>query len=167
MVMCHLYTFFGEVYLQIVGLVFNEVICFLIFSFKTFLHILDNNYLSLVFCKYFPPVCDLYSHSLDIVFYRLEAFNFNGVQVIHYFFYGLCLRCCIDHIFICNSHIWKQKSLSCVWLFVTSWNFPGQNIGVGSRSLPQEIFPNQDRTQVSHITGRFFTSWATREGQEY
>ena len=24
-----------------------------------------------------------------------------------------------------------------------------------------------DQTQVSHITGRFFTSWATREAQEY
>ena len=25
----------------------------------------------------------------------------------------------------------------------------------------------RDRTQVSHIAGRFFTSWATREAQEY
>ena len=25
----------------------------------------------------------------------------------------------------------------------------------------------RDQTQVSHITGRFFTSWATREAQEY
>ena len=25
----------------------------------------------------------------------------------------------------------------------------------------------RDRTQVSHIAGRFFTSWATRKGQEY
>ena len=25
----------------------------------------------------------------------------------------------------------------------------------------------RDRTQVSHISGRFFTSWATREAQEY
>ena len=24
----------------------------------------------------------------------------------------------------------------------------------------------RDRTQVSHIAGRFFTSWATREAQE-
>ena len=105
MAMCHLYIFFGEVYLQIVGLVFNEVICFLHLNFKIFLHILDNNYLSHVFCKCFPPVCDLYSHSLDIVFYRVETFNFNEIHVIHYFFYGLCLWCFTDHIFICNSHI--------------------------------------------------------------
>ena len=25
----------------------------------------------------------------------------------------------------------------------------------------------RDQTQVSHIAGRFFTSWATRESQEY
>ena len=25
----------------------------------------------------------------------------------------------------------------------------------------------RDQTQVSHIAGRFFTSWATREAQEY
>ena len=26
---------------------------------------------------------------------------------------------------------------------------------------------HKDRTQVSRIAGRFFTSWATREAQEY
>ena len=40
---------------------------------------------------------------------------------------------------------------------------PGQNTGVGSLSLLQGIFP----TQVSRIAGRFFSSWATREAQEY
>ena len=46
------------------------------------------------------------------------------------------------------------------------WNFPGQNTGVGipfSRASSQL----RDRTQVSHIAGRFFTSWVTREAQEY
>ena len=42
-------------------------------------------------------------------------------------------------------------------------NSPGQNTGVGSLSIPQGIF----WTQVSHNAGRFFTSWATREAQEY
>ena len=37
-------------------------------------------------------------------------------------------------------------------------NSPGQNIGVGNLSLLQRIFPIWDRTQVSHIAGRFFTS---------
>ena len=62
----------------------------------------------------------------------------------------------------------EWKSLSCVRLFVSPldcspWNSPGQNTGVGSLTLPQGIFP----TQVSGIAGGFFTSWATREAQEY
>ena len=36
------------------------------------------------------------------------------------------------------------------------WNSPGQNTGVGSYSLLQGIF-----------AGRFFTSWATRETQDW
>ena len=43
----------------------------------------------------------------------------------------------------------QWKSLSCVWLFVTLWTYspwssPGQNTGVGSHSLLQEIFPTQE-----------------------
>ena len=37
----------------------------------------------------------------------------------------------------------KWKSLSCVWLFANPSNSPGQNIGVGSLSLLQGIFPPQ------------------------
>ena len=47
------------------------------------------------------------------------------------------------------------------------WNSLGQNTGVGSLSLLQGIFSTQDQTQISHITGWFFTSWVTREAQEY
>ena len=46
------------------------------------------------------------------------------------------------------------------------WNSPGQNTGVGSLSLLQGIFPTQGSHSVSHIAGRFFTSWATREAQK-
>ena len=42
---------------------------------------------------------------------------------------------------------------------------PGKNTGVGCRALLQGIFPTRDRTQVSHIVGRFFTIWATRKAQ--
>ena len=42
------------------------------------------------------------------------------------------------------------------------WDSPGQNTWVGSLSLLQRILPTQDRTQVSHIAGRFFNSWATQ-----
>ena len=44
------------------------------------------------------------------------------------------------------------------------WNCPARR---GSLSLLQGIFPTQGSTQVSHIVGGFFTSWATREAQEY
>ena len=43
------------------------------------------------------------------------------------------------------------------------WNSLDQNTGVGTLSFLQGIFP----TQVSGIAGGFFTSWATREAQEY
>ena len=39
----------------------------------------------------------------------------------------------------------------------------GQNTGMGSLSLLQEIFPTQDWTQVSRTAGGLFTSWASRE----
>ena len=38
-----------------------------------------------------------------------------------------------------------------------------KNTGVFSLSLLQGFFPSQESNQVSCITGRFFTSWATRE----
>ena len=46
----------------------------------------------------------------------------------------------------------KWKFLSSVWLFETSWlyspwNSPGRNTGVGSLSLLQEIFLNQESYQ--------------------
>ena len=39
---------------------------------------------------------------------------------------------------------------------------PGKNTGTDCHALLQGIFPTQDRTQVSHIAGGFFTLWATR-----
>ena len=39
---------------------------------------------------------------------------------------------------------------------------PGKNTGMGCHALLQGIFP----TQGSHIAGKFFTIWATREAQE-
>ena len=71
----------------------------------------------------------------------------------------------------------EWKSLGCVWFFVTPWtvatrllcpcNSPGKNTGVGWASVPfsRGSFQPRDCTQVSHIAGRFFTIWATREAQ--
>ena len=65
---------------------------------------------------------------------------------------------------------YKWKSFCYVqlcWCGICPWNVPGQNTGVPSLSLLQEIFPTQDQTQVSHIASRFFTSWATREARTW
>ena len=47
------------------------------------------------------------------------------------------------------------------------WSSPGQNTGVGSLPFSRGSSQPRHRTQVSHIAGWFFTSWATREAQEY
>ena len=47
------------------------------------------------------------------------------------------------------------------------WNSPGQNTGVVAFSFSRGSSQNRDWIQVSHIVGGLFTSWATREGQEY
>ena len=52
---------------------------------------------------------------------------------------------------------------SCSHGLYSPWNSPGQNTGVGSLSLLQGIFQPRDRTQISSIAGRFFTSWITRK----
>ena len=43
------------------------------------------------------------------------------------------------------------------------WDSPGKNTGVGCHFLLQGIFPTQGQTQVSHIAGRCFNLWATKE----
>ena len=50
--------------------------------------------------------------------------------------------------FAMRKKVWKWKSLTRVWLFVTHglyspWNSPGQNTGVGSLSLLRGIFSTQ------------------------
>ena len=59
----------------------------------------------------------------------------------------------------------KWKSLSCVWLLATPWTVVH---GILQTRIPEWVaFPfsrgsyqPRDRTQVSRIAGRFFTSWA-------
>ena len=68
----------------------------------------------------------------------------------------------------------KAKSLSCVRLFVTHMDcsLPGSSVhGIFQARVPEWVAisfsrgssPLRDRTQVSHIAGRHFTLWATRE----
>ena len=64
---------------------------------------------------------------------------------------------------------WKWSSLSRVWLFATPMNYTIHGI-LWARILEWVASPfsrgssqPRDRTKVSLIAGRFFTSWATRE----
>ena len=70
------------------------------------------------------------------------------------------------------------SSLSLIRLFVTLWTVACQaplSMGIlQARVLQWVIMPSsmessqpRDRTQVSHIAGRFFSVWATGEAQSY
>ena len=63
---------------------------------------------------------------------------------------------------------WKVKvAQSCLTLYDPvgyPWNSPGQNTGAFPWRGSSQA---RDRTLVSCIAGRFFTSWATREAKEY
>ena len=78
--------------------------------------------------------------------------------------------------FVCLSsiplYVWVLATQSCLTLS-TQWTVAGQALlsmlfsrqeyRRNSHSCFQVIFPTQGWTQVSHIAGRFFNSWATRE----
>ena len=66
----------------------------------------------------------------------------------------------------------KWKLLSHVWLFLTPWTIVHGILQ--ARILKWVAIPfsrgssqPRDRTQVSHIAGGFFISWATREAPTY
>ena len=70
----------------------------------------------------------------------------------------------------CTSVMWE---FSCVWLFVTPMDYIVHGI-LQARILEWVAITSsrwssqpRDWTQVSCIVGEFFTSWATREAQEY
>ena len=64
---------------------------------------------------------------------------------------------------------WKWKLLSCVWLFATPWTIKSMEFSRPELlewvAIPFSRGSSQprDRTQVSCIAGRLFTSCATRE----
>ena len=97
----------------------------------------------------------------------------NGI--ISFFFCGWVIFHCNMHTYI-HTYIWKWKSLSRVWLFVnpTDCNL----IGSSSRGILQARLlawvavafsrgssQPSHQTQVSCITGGFFTLWITREAR--
>ena len=46
MLACHVFVFFGKVSVQIFDSIFNQVACFLIVDFRSYLHIFSNSPLS-------------------------------------------------------------------------------------------------------------------------
>ena len=95
-------------------------------------------------------------------------FNFSKLTM------GFSVCMCMCFAKICSSILylgertWTWKSFNHVQLFVTPWNVHGI-IQAGilewvAFSFSRGSSQPRDRTQVSHIAGRFFTSWATRDG---
>ena len=84
-----------------------------------------------------------------------------------------CKRTCSRPGGYCNSSTkWKWKSLSRVRLFATPWTIQSPGI-LQARILEWVAFlfsrgssQPRDGTQVSHIAGEFFTSWATGEAHQ-
>ena len=93
----------------------------------------------------------------------------------------LCLLNCRQLLYLLShqrnpicTNIYTWKLLSHVWLFETPWTIAclallSLSMGIlQARILEQLAMPSsRDRTQVSCIAGRFFTTWATMEAQEY
>ena len=65
--------------------------------------------------------------------------------------HSICCFFWLECSFHSGSHEWKWKLLRCVWLFVTPWNSPGQNTGVGSLSLLQSSQPRSPTLQADSL----------------
>ena len=63
-----------------------------------------------------------------------------------------------DSLSIVSNSLWSH------WLY---WNSPDQNTEWVAFPFSRQSSQPRDQTQVSRIVGGFFTSWATREAQEY
>ena len=61
----------------------------------------------------------------------------------------------------------QWNSLSCVWLLAVHRILQARILEcIAFKNFSRGSSQPRDRTQVSHIAGGFFTSWATRETQE-
>ena len=111
-------------------------------------------------------VCVVSSYWIDPFIILLgPSLSLVTVSALHLFwspfsFLCVCVYCrfCYPEVYICDVKITQL----CLTLqphgLYSPWNSPGKNTVVGSCSLLQGIFETQDRTQVSHIAGGFFTS---------
>ena len=101
-----LYIFFGQMSIQVFYPVFNWVICFLLLSCRSSLHILDINSLSDI------GFANIFSHSVDYLF------TFFMMVLIMYF--NKVSLCDLNYIYL---HI-RENFIACVlWMW---WNPLGQ-----------------------------------------
>ena len=118
------------------------VVCFFLWCDKLFQ---DNNYISYPRCGicHFPQgfLCSFKESDIR------DHYEDPGILFILFLYAQSCLRNPMDHTV---GSLWPHRLYS-------PWNSPGQNTEVDNCFLLQGIFP----TQVSHIAGRSFTSWAT------
>ena len=128
----------------------------------------------LIIC--FPPLLMLFPRIMDIA-------SVQPVFVDHFLTEGwnTGINNSLKRPHICSNHSEISccaEPLSHVQLFVSPWTVALQvplSMGIlQERILEWVAMPfsrgssqPRDRTQVSHITGGFFTIWATREAQEY
>ena len=80
------------------------------------------------------------------------------------------VTCSLIPLGLISSFFFKLKSLSSVQLFVTLWTIvhgilQARILDWIAFPFSRESFKPRDQTQVFHIAGGFFTSWATREAQ--
>ena len=78
--------------------------------------------------------------------------------------------CIVLYFYFCisyNMKKWKWESLSCVWLFATPWILQARILEWVAIPFFRGSSQPRHQTQVSHIAGRFFTCWATREAAYY
>ena len=78
------------------------------------------------------------------------------------------LSCCCHSLTIirkCSPLLSRSVVSDSLWPhgLYSPWSSPGQNIGVGSSSLLQGIFPTQGSKLGLSYCSRFFINWATRE----
>ena len=110
-------------------------------------------------------------------FWKLHLKNESSSNILSYFHLSEMLTHADKEQVVMHRHIFclcyesneSESHSVIIRLFATPqiiynpWNFPGHNTGVGSHSLLQGSSQSRDQTQVSHIAGGCFTSWATRE----
>ena len=124
-----------------------ELFFFLLLILRVFFYILDT-------CPLSDTSFEKVSLSLRLVF----PFYWHWFLQNRLFWLQWTLKSESESHSVVSNSLWRHGLYSL-------WNSQGQNIGVGSLSLLQGIFPTQGSNPGLPIAGGFFTSWATREAQ--